>query len=372
MSSELGTVGSLIVLLFRFTTGSRIGIKMAAGYGIFRQFYNAKRGKSQTVEKFIAEFELVLFSMNEFEMKLPDAVAAFMLLEACNLSGNDSKLVLSDMKDVSLGKMKESIIKISGGQSGGGIQPAAVKEEALFKCNKALYSNSQNSNYGDSRPRRGAGRGYVNRSGKFSNRSDKKVNPLDRNGKTSKCFICGSIYHWARSCPESQYTFKEHERSKNEEENNDSHVMLFVGYNEARKNGKPNALMEQCQGCALLDSGCTKTVAGEKWFKNYQDNLSEYDKAKIKEYQSNSVFTFGDGGMVDSMRKVVIPCYIDNKRSTIETDIVKCDIPLLMSHKSMKKGKMIIDFGNDILTVGNSKVDLEKTGSGHYLLPLSP
>ena len=64
---------------------------MAAGYGTFRQCYNAKRDKSQSVEKFIAEFELILFKMNEFEMKLPDAFAAFMLLEACNLSGNDSK-----------------------------------------------------------------------------------------------------------------------------------------------------------------------------------------------------------------------------------------------------------------------------------------
>ena len=340
---------------------------MAAGYKTFRQFYNAKRGKSQTVEKFIAEFELGLFSMNEFEMKLPEAFAAYMLLEACNLSGNDYKLVLSDMKDVSLGKMKESIIKISGGQSGGGIRPAAVKQEAGFERNQTVYS--QSSKYECSRPRRGAGRNFVNRSGEFSNR---KVNPLGRNGKPSKWFICGSIQHWARNCSESQDSFKVKERSKNDEENNDSHVMLFVGYNKERKNNKTHALMEQCHGYGLLDSGCTKTVAGEKWFKNYLDNLSEYDKARIKESQSNSVFTFGDGGMVDSMRKVVIPCYINNKRSIIETDIVKCDIPLLMSHKSMKKGKMIIDFGSDILKVGNEKVDLKKTESGHYLLPLSP
>ena len=38
----------------------------------------------------------------------------------------------------------------------------------------------------------------------------------------------------------------------------------------------------------------------------------------------------------------------------------------------MKKGKMIIDFGNDTLKVGNVEVDLKKTESGHYLLPLSP
>ena len=217
---------------------------MASGYATFRQCYNVKRDNSQSVEEFITQFEQILFKMNKLGMKLPDAVAAFMLLEAFNLSENDSKLVLSGIKDVSLDNMKESMIRILGGQFRGVTQPSvAVKEEAVFECNETLYS--QNSKYRDSRPRRGAGRGYVNRSGKFSNRRDKKVNPLDRNGKPSKCFICGSIYHWARSCSESQDSFKVQERSKDDEENNVSHVMLFVGYNEARKNNKPNSFLEQ-------------------------------------------------------------------------------------------------------------------------------
>ena len=159
--------------LSTLTSGSRIGIKMAAGYGIFRQCYNAKRDKSQSVEEFITKFEQILFKMNELEMKLPDCIAAYMLLEASNISEKDSKLVLSGIKNVSLDNMKESIIRILGSQSSGGIRPAAVKEEAIFKCNKALSSNSQNSKYRDSRPRRGAGRGYVNRGGKFNNRRDK-------------------------------------------------------------------------------------------------------------------------------------------------------------------------------------------------------
>ena len=50
----------------------------------------------------MTKFEQILFKMNELEMKLPDAVAAFMLLEASNLSENDSKLVLSSIKEVSL------------------------------------------------------------------------------------------------------------------------------------------------------------------------------------------------------------------------------------------------------------------------------
>ena len=338
--------------------------KSTRQYATFRQCYNVRREISQSVESFITKFEQILFKMNKLDMKLPDAVEAFMLLEASNLPESDSKLVLSGVREVSLESMKECMVRILGGQFKGGTQqPVAVKEEPVFECNQTLYS--KNSKYRDSRPGRGAGRGYINRGG---NRRDNKVNPLDRSGRPSKCAICGSIYHWARNCSRKQESFNVQGRSEEE----DVHFSLFVGYNEARKNNKSNSLMEQCQGCALMDSGCTKTVAGEKWFKNYQDSLSEYDKEKIREQQSNSVFTFGDGRMVDSTKKVVIPCYINNKRSTIETDIVKCDIPLLMSHKSMKRGKMIIDFGSDTLTIGKANIDLKKTESGHYLLPLSP
>ena len=44
-----------------------------------------------------------------------------------------------------------------------------------------------------------------------------------------------------------------------------------------------------------------------------------------------------------------MPC-INGKRSAIETNAVTCDIPfLLLGRKSMKKGKIVIDFGYDSL-----------------------
>ena len=52
----------------------------------------------------------------------------------------------------------------------------------------------------------------------------------------------------ARYCSDSQGSFNVQERSKDQEdgkddeENDDIHLMLFVGYNEARKNNKPTSL----------------------------------------------------------------------------------------------------------------------------------
>ena len=107
--------------------------KSTRQYATFRQCYNVKREISQSVESFITKFEQILFKMNKLDMKLPDAVAAFMLLEASNLPESDSKLVLSGVREVSLESMKESMVRILGSQFKGGTQqPVAVKEEPVF------------------------------------------------------------------------------------------------------------------------------------------------------------------------------------------------------------------------------------------------
>ena len=36
--------------------------------------------------------------------------------------------------------------------------------------------------------------------------NNKKLNPKDGNGKISHCMVCGSIYHWARECPNSLHS----------------------------------------------------------------------------------------------------------------------------------------------------------------------
>ena len=56
----------------------------------------------------------------------------------------------------------------------------------------------------------------------------------------------------------------------------------------------------------------------------------------------------------------------------LTTYVVGCNIPLLLSRKSMKAISMILDFKKDTATVGGSKRDIElrTTTSGHYALPI--
>ena len=57
-------------------------------------------------------------------------------------------------------------------------------------------------------------------------------------------------------------------------------------------------------------------------------------------------------------------------KANIEVDVVECNIPLLLSKKAMKKGKMCLDFVNDSVIICGKTLKLEETSSGHYILPL--
>ena len=89
------------------------------------------------------------------------------------------------------------------------------------------------------------------------------------------------------------------------------------------------------------------------------------------ESASDSNFTFGDGSSYCSLKRVILPCYIGGVNANVTTDVVDCNIPLLLSSKSIKKTDMIWNFKNDSVQIGKNIIMLEKTSSGHYLLRLS-
>ena len=94
-------------------------------------------------------------------------------------------------------------------------------------------------------------------------------------------------------------------------------------------------------------------------------------KSLVKEEVSNAAFTFGDGSSCGSMKKVSLPCHIKNIAAKVTVDVVKQNIPLLLSKQAMKKSKMCLNFTDDSVTLLDQKLFLRSSSSGHYLLPLS-
>ena len=120
----------------------------------------------------------------------------------------------------------------------------------------------------------------------------------------------------------------------------------------------------------MLDTGCANTVAGARWYSDYCDSLTAYDRSRIVEKESSRAFTFGDGKTYKSIKRATIPCSIGDIKATIDLDVVTCEIPLLLSKDAMKRAEMVIDMKFDSLKVKSKTIKLMETSSGHYKLPL--
>ena len=122
---------------------------------------------------------------------------------------------------------------------------------------------------------------------------------------------------------------------------------------------------------AAIDTACTKTVVGEQWFVNYKSNLTENTIKNIF-FPSDTKFKFGDGKQASAIKRVIFPACIAGKICKIEAEIVKENIPLLLSKSSLKPCGTIIDMNNDKAIIFNKEIDLHFSSSGHFCVTIVP
>ena len=103
-----------------------------------------------------------------------------------------------------------------------------------------------------------------------------------------------------------------------ESDNDDSpdeevHIVLMT-------NNEYEILINEMETNAIIDTACTKTVSGEKWFFNYMNCLDDTAINLIEIKPSRKVFKFGDGRKVYSKYQAIIPVKIGSKECFIQTD----------------------------------------------------
>ena len=118
---------------------------------------------------------------------------------------------------------------------------------------------------------------------KYKNKN-KKLNPLTKQGKVSLCTICDSVMHWEK---------------------------------------------------AVIDTACTKAVAGQLWLQNYMKNLDDASLKQVEISESHKVFKFGDGCKVIVTSKAKLPAQIGNTKCFIKAEIIQEKILLLLSKTSV-------------------------------------
>ena len=352
----------------------------------FSKMFNLRRKEEDSISNYIHEFEHNIFRFNQEGMNMPDGMMAFFLLALCQLSESDSRLVLSNVQEVTYAKMRAALLRIFGHSFSATTPMQTLESKSVDVKSEPVYC-AGGAAVGDDETyfvRRGSGRGYSSgRSRGTSNRgswrgssgrgnrgSSRRQNPLDAEGKVTTCAVCSSTMHWARECPHS---YENSKGSADDIRGDDTGKMNFSGFVGCNTDGESSlvSFVQELNGCALLDSGCANTVCGEDWLSNLLSNLSDLDRALVRESPSDQPFTFGNGKTFRSGRKITFPCYISGLKGEITTDVIECKIPLLLSLKSMKRMGMILDFKKDLLTFCGKQVKLGQVKSGHYSLPLS-
>ena len=129
--------------------------------------------------------------------------------------------------------------------------------------------------------------------------------------------------------------------------------------------------MRKTFSMAVLDSSCSWTVARKLRFDIFFNMLNDRDKCLVKTTMSNRTFYFGDGVEVKAINSVKFPVttgVIKGVRAYIEANIVKNDLPLLLSHKYIKTAGMLLDLKNDSYWILGRYIKLQSMASRHYSL----
>ena len=93
---------------------------------------------------------------------------------------------------------------------------------------------------------------------------------------------------------------------------------------------------------------------------------------KVTITQSHVPFRFGDGRKVHSFISARIPIMIANTSCQVQVEIVKENIPLLLSKDSLKKAGTVLDMTNDKAIMFGKDVPLRFSTNGHYAIDIFP
>ena len=245
--------------------------KVDEAYDAYSKFISFQKPDSMAMNDYVVEFDHLYYKMQEHDMKLPDTVLAFKLLDGASLKDDERKLALTVGSDCKFDTMKSALKRVFSTKLPLGPTSSNmynIKQEEAFYNKKSFY-----------RPPT-----------KFSKADQKKdkFNQLDKFGKISRCIVCDSKMHWASQC---QHGTQKHSANITEEEQ-DVYVeveLILMNSILQEEMDKQEILVAEAAKSAVIDTACTKTFAGENWFNDFVSSLPA-DKRDIKLSKSNTSF----------------------------------------------------------------------------------
>ena len=190
-----------------------------------------------------------------------------------------------------------------------------------------------------------------------------KLNPPNNKGQILRCIACDSKMHWPNNYPHN--TQSVNVLNDNLDESEEVNIVLMI--EDLDKN---EIFVVQASKLAAIDTACTKTVAGEKWYQHFITNLPNDYVAQIESFPSETVFKFGDGRKVKSTESVTFSVVIADKKSKIKEEIVKENMPLLLYFFKESTNCNWLD--NNKATILGKEINLHQSTRGHYCIDIFP
>ena len=268
---------------------------------------------------FFVKFEALYNRLSKFDVKLPEGVQCFFLLNAANVTEENERLARATSSGMTYSAMKLCLQKIFGDPSAGNLQSGVpeVKCESVLLSGCNHYNNTER--YGQNR-RSGRGRWYGNKR-------------QQNNKEGYRCYNCDSTEHLVKFCPKprQKQTFFVNEQSSSEQSGgsgshskaNDNTVFITL---QCSADSFSSTLVKESLGKCLLDTGCAKTVCGELWLTEYLATLTEKEKSLVSTKPCNIGFRFGDGIEFISTKLVTFPAIFGKVKVLIDANVVKNEI----------------------------------------------
>ena len=364
----------------------------------FEAIYTFKRQPDQGIVPYISEFDLRINTCAATGLKLPDSVAAYILLLSSQFNAVQLELIkgLIDVNKASLednlyDKIKEKLITMLTSSLGnvlGEPEKDPFGAEAFLADNEEAFATWKHKKGNWKAPYKGRdGKSSYNNYNKGS--KTRETNMKDENGRVLRCRGCGAHNHFIRECPfakkdDKVKTFQKFkgkngkvylcqldssDEDNSKDESEEELYYTAVMYTTDRKD--LSRFTAEAINCGALDSCCTCTCAGKKWLTIYLNSLPEDMKKMVKgPFNSGKTFMFGNEGKLTAEAAYDIPIKVAGKTKLIKVDIIDSDIPLLLSKAEMKTLGMTLDMKNDAAYINGKPLKVSTTSAGHLIMDL--
>ena len=218
-----------------------------SAFTAFDEFIKFRRDPKTSLKDYLIDFNLKYHRIENFDMKLPDGVLAYLLLTCANISPEKMEICRATCPTLTYDKMRETIEKVgvdsfdansdkrltfstSGHTSNESSfaaphTPVQIKQEPVYIAENCLqdfeddqfdeYIEHEEVFYGNNtRPRRFIRYPSNQSNARYNNNNQKvfvkrekhssspKMNPIDSDGNVMTCKFCNSFYHFVEVCPD--------------------------------------------------------------------------------------------------------------------------------------------------------------------------